>query len=163
VRWLDPDIVGTYNGKHDRLPKCDFTLTDDSARSFFLLYNCLRKQFSANLFHPELLPDLAYIFPTLDLTTTPVDARSFPPVGKDFGGCVYPPVHWQDEHQRLGRTLSMLFTSNKVLNNSPTGLDALSTHTSCRVMALRCYKTLLFCITHDITRLSRLTTTTCES
>jgi hypothetical protein len=82
VRWLDPDIVGPYNGKHDLLPKCDFTLTENSARSFFLLYNCLRNQFSANLFHPELLPDLAYISPTLDLTTTPVDARSLPPVGK---------------------------------------------------------------------------------
>jgi hypothetical protein len=128
VRWLDPDIMGPYNGKHDRLPKCDFTLIDDSACNFFLLYNCLRNQFSANLFHPELLPDLAYISPTLDLTTTLVDARSLPPVGKEFGGCIYPQVYWHDEHQRLGRTLFMLFTLNKVLNNSPTGLDALSTH-----------------------------------
>jgi hypothetical protein len=118
VRWLDLDLAGPYNVKHDRLPKCDFTLTNDSARSFFLLYNCLRNQFSTTLFHPELLPDLSYISPTLDLTITPVDAVTLPPVGKAFGGCSYPQVHWQDEHLRLGRSLFMLFTSNKVLASS---------------------------------------------
>jgi hypothetical protein len=109
-------------------PSLTFFLVDNTPCSFFILYHSLCSQLSATQFHPDFLPDLSYIKPFLDLTHLPVDAQSLPPVCKEHGGCVYPLSHWDNEHQRLGGTLYMTMNSNKMLANSPPGLDALNTH-----------------------------------
>jgi hypothetical protein len=129
VQWLDPDLAGLYNGKHDRLPKCDFVLRDDTPRSFFVLYHSIKSQLSATPFHLEILPDLSYNSPRLDLTESPINAADIPAVGKESGGTRMPQAYWEDEHKRLGRTLFMMLNANKVLANSNAGQDALSMHT----------------------------------
>jgi hypothetical protein len=50
VRWLDPNLVGPYNRKHDRLPKCDLVLLDDTSPSIFIWYHSLGSCLSATHF-----------------------------------------------------------------------------------------------------------------
>ncbi len=118
VAWLENSMDGPYAGRHDHLAKCDFTLQDDTAHPFFIFYNALRSHLSANNFHIELLPDLGFISPALDLKTTPVDHTDIPPIGKRKGIIKSQP-YWQSEHKRLGRTLYAMFISRNILTKAP--------------------------------------------
>jgi hypothetical protein len=68
VAWLRLGLEGPYAmGKHDRLTKFDTVLVDASAEAFLNWYHSLRSQLSATMFHPDLLPNLPYVDPNLDL------------------------------------------------------------------------------------------------